>query len=120
MNTLLTVHWVLAASIWYFANGVLHDIVILIRHKGDYNRDLLRLLMDGHLLIFFGLVLFVCYFMMLNKIYYGAIISLIVSISMLVYCGLIFPFLKSFVTIFISTVLAAVSLNAWLFADSAK
>jgi hypothetical protein len=113
MNSLLSIHWALVAAIWYFANGVLHDIFIIKNHNGPYDRDLLRLLMDGHVLIFFGLVLFICYLMMQQKIQYGAIIGLIVAVSMLVYCGMIFPFLKSIVTIFISTVLAAVSIYAW-------
>jgi hypothetical protein len=112
MAWLFSVHWVLVAALWYFINGVLHDFFILINHKGKYDRDLLRLLMDGHVLILSGVVVFVCYLMMLNKIQYGGLISIIIGVGMLVYCAMIFPFLKSFVTIAISFILIIVSIKA--------
>ena len=110
MNIILSVHWILAASIWYVVMGLLHDIYVLKNHKGPYSRDLLRLLMDGHVLILSGALLGVCYMMMLNKIQCGCIISLIVGIGMLVYCSLIFPFLKSYVTMFISVMVVVVAI----------
>ncbi|MCA0429009.1 MAG: hypothetical protein LCH32_00740 [Bacteroidetes bacterium] len=112
MNWLLSIHWTLVASLWYFGNGVLHDVFVLINHKGKYNRDLLRLLMDGHVLMLSGAVVFVCYLMMLNKIQCGGLISIIVSGFMIVYCLMIFPFLKSFVTMGISLLLIIVSIKA--------
>jgi hypothetical protein len=102
MNILFSVHWILIASIWYFGNGLLHDISVLANHKGGYNRELLRLLTTGHILIFSGIVLFVCYLMMLNKIQCGAVIAIILATSMIIYCLMIFPFLKSFGTMAIS------------------
>lgn len=113
MNILLSIHWVLITSLWYFINGILHTIGVLKKHKGDYDRDLLRLLMVGHLLIFSGLILFVSYLMVMNKIQYGAIITLITAISMLVFCAMIFPFLKSFGTIAISILVIIVCLRAY-------
>ena len=112
MNTLLSIHWALIASVWYFANGILHDFFVILNHKGKYDRELLRLLMDGHVLILSGLVVFVCYLMMLNKIQGAALISIIIAIGMLVYCAMIFPFLKSIGTITISIVLIIVSIRA--------
>jgi hypothetical protein len=112
MNILFSMHWLLVASLWYFINRVLHDIFILIKHKGDYNRDLLRLLMDGHVLIFSGMILFICYLMCLIKIQSGAAIGLIVAFSILVYCLMIFPFLKSFGTIAISIMVITVCIRA--------
>ncbi|GEM_PF-2865967 len=42
---------------WVFINGVLHDIFILLSDHGKrYDRDLLRSLMDGHILITCGAV----------------------------------------------------------------
>lgn len=114
MGALFSLHWVLAASLWYFINGALHDIFILINHKGKYDRDLLRLLMDGHVLLLSGAVVFVCYLMMRNNVQHAATISMIAGIFMLIYCGMIFPFLKSFVTIFISVVLIIVSLRTFM------
>ncbi|MCC6180600.1 MAG: hypothetical protein IT237_02070 [Bacteroidia bacterium] len=112
MNWLLSIHWTLVASLWYFGNGVLHDVFVLINHKGKYDRNLLRLLMDGHVLMLSGAVVFVCYLMMLNKIQCGGLIGIIVSGFMIVYCLMIFPFLKSFVTMGISLLLIIVSIKA--------
>jgi hypothetical protein len=112
MNWLFSIHWILITSLWYFVNGVLHDIFVIKNHNGKYDRELLRLLMDGHVLILSGIIVFVCYLMMLNKIQYASLISIIVAIGMLVYCAMIFPFLKSFGTIIISIILIVVSIKA--------
>ncbi len=112
MDSLLSIHWVLIIAIWYFGNGILHDIFVLIKHKEGYNIDLLRLLMDGHILMLSGVIVFVCYIMMLNKIEYGGFINIIIGVSMLIYCGMIFPFLKSIGTIIVSIILIIVSIKA--------
>lgn len=112
MNGLLSIHWVLVAAIWYFGNGLLHDIFVISNHKGKYDRELLRLLMDGHVLIVSGAVVFVCYLMMLSKIQCGGLIGIIIGVGMLLYCAMIFPFLKSFGTMAISIILIIVSIKA--------
>jgi hypothetical protein len=112
-NILLSVHWILIASIWYFGSGILHDIFVLQGHTGGYTRELLLLLMDGHVLIFSGAVLFVCYLMMLSKIQCGSTIGIIVALSMLIYCAMIFPFLKSFGTVAISVMVIIVCLRVY-------
>ena len=113
MNTLLSIHWILITSIVYFGNGLLHDIFVIKNHKGEYNRELLHLLMDGHVLMLSGTVMFVCYLMMLSKIQCGATIAIIVAAFMLLYCAMIFPFLKSFGTIAISLMVIVVCLKAY-------
>lgn len=112
MNWLLSIHWALIASVWYFGNGILHDAFVLIKHKGKYDRELLRLLMDGHVLMLSGAVVFVCYLMLLNKIQCGGLISIIVAGFMILYCLMIFPFLKSFGTIAISIMLMVAAIKA--------
>ncbi|MGZ8538163.1 MAG: hypothetical protein ACXWV9_07860 [Flavisolibacter sp.] len=114
MSTLLSIHWALVASVWYFGNGILHDAFVISKHKGPYNRELLRLLMDGHVLMLSGALVFVSWLMMLNKIQCGALISIIVAAFMLLYCGMIFPFLKSIGTIAISIVLIIVAIKAMI------
>src|SRR5688572_18609764 len=109
MNILLSPYWLLGVGSWYLISGVLHDFFVIKNHKGPYNRDLLRLLMDGHVLILSGLILFVCFSMVSNKIPYGALISSILAIAMLVYCGMIYPFLKSYFTMFLSLMVIIVS-----------
>lgn len=113
MNKILSVHWILAAAIWFFGAGILHDVFVLKAHKGSYNRDLLHLLMDGHVLILSGVVVFVCYLMMLSKIQCGATIAIIVALFMLIYCAMIFPFLPSVLTIVLSIAVIIVSIKLW-------
>ncbi|MFC5271180.1 hypothetical protein [Adhaeribacter terreus] len=112
MKWLLSIHWALIAAVWYFGNGILHDVFVLINHKGKYDRELLRLLMDGHILMVSGAVVFVCWLMMLNKIQCGGVISIIIALGMLLYCAMIFPFLKSYLTMAISIILIIVSIKA--------
>lgn len=112
MKSILSVHWALIASLWYFGNGMLHSASVLIKHKGKYDRELLRLLMDGHVLMLSGAVVFVCWLMMLSKIQCGGTISIIVAVFMLIYCFMIFPFLKSYVTMAISIMLIIISIKA--------
>jgi hypothetical protein len=85
---------------------------VLKNHKGKYDRELLRLLMDGHVLMLSGAVVFMCWLMMLSKIQCGGIISITVAAFMLLYCIMIFPFLKSFGTMAISIILIIVSIKA--------
>jgi hypothetical protein len=113
MKILLSVNWVLMASIWYFINGILHDIFVLIKHKWIYNRELMNLMVDGHLLILSGVILFVCYLMLLNKIQCGALIAIIVAVGMLIFCLLAFPFLKSYGTIAFSIMVIIVCIRAY-------
>jgi hypothetical protein len=113
MSKILSIHWVIISAVWYFVNGILHDIFVLINHKGPYNRELLRLLMDGHVLILSGVIMFVCYLMVLNKLQYGALIAIIITVAMLVYCIMIYPFLKSFGTMIISIMTILACLNAY-------
>ncbi len=114
MNNLLSIHWILIGSIWYFGSGALHDVFVIRQHQGGYNRELLRLLMDGHVLMLSGIILFVCYLMMLGKIQYGALIAIVLAVAMIVYCLMIYPFLKSFGTMGISAIIILVSIRAFL------
>ena len=109
MGKLFSNYWILIASGWYLINGILHDIFVIIQHNGKYDRELLRLLMDGHVLILSGIIGFLCYGLMQNKNASASAICFTLAIFMLIYCAMIFPFLKSFVTITISTILAIVS-----------
>jgi hypothetical protein len=107
MKTLFSVHWMLGAGIWYAVNGLLHDIFVVRGHKGGYNRELLRLLMDGHVLILSGALLIVCWQLARVQPGFAAALGLIIAAGMVVYCAMIFPFLKSFATLLVSFFLAA-------------
>lgn len=111
MHSLLSVYWILAASVWYLGNGILHDVFVLSQHKGPYNRELLRLLMDGHVLLLSGAISLVAYLAIQHKMQFGAVITLLIGSFMVIYCLMIFPFLKSIVTLLISTLLILVSIR---------
>jgi hypothetical protein len=95
-------HIVLGVGIWMIGNGILHDVFVLVRHEGPYSRDLLRLLMDGHVLITCGLVQVLAYPGLKDGATWAMALALLASTSLFVYCVMIFPFLKSIVTMFLN------------------
>jgi hypothetical protein len=101
--------WFLIAGLWYAVNGILHDVFVIKNHSGSYDRELLRLLMDGHVLVLSGALMLVCWQMQRSQLPFSELIALIVSLGMILYCAMIFPFLKSFVTLLVSLVAAFVS-----------
>ena len=81
-------------------NGLLHDFFVLRSDHGKkYDRDLLRLLMDGHILITCGLMQMISSIGLKHGDTWAYYVAGLASISLLVYCGMIFPFLKSIGTI---------------------
>jgi hypothetical protein len=96
----------LIAGIWALVNGVLHDYFVLRSEHGRiYNRDLLRLLMDGHILITCGAIQVLASPKLQSHEPWAYYISGIATVSLLVYCAMIWPFLKSVATITINTAL---------------
>jgi len=87
---------------WSVVNGILHDIFVLKKYK-VYDRELLRLLMDGHILITCGIIQLMGYWIK-DKTGIALWTSFTATASLLVYCFMIFPFLKSIVTITINAV----------------
>jgi hypothetical protein len=85
-------------------NGILHDIFVLVKHTGPYSRDLLRLLMDGHVLITCGLVQVLSYPGLCDSAPWATALALLASVSLFVYCVMIFPFLKSIFTMVLNLV----------------
>ncbi len=89
---------------WMVLNGLLHDIFVLrSEHGKKYDRELLRLLMDGHVLITFGAIQMLVYRGLQVQSQWACLIAGIACISLLVYCAMIFPFLKSLVTMALNT-----------------
>jgi len=85
---------------WMVLNGLLHDIFVMrSEHGKKYDRELLRLLMDGHILITCGAVQMLVYRGLQAHSAWACLIAGTASISLLIYCAMIFPFLKSLVTI---------------------
>jgi hypothetical protein len=93
----------LIAGGWAVLNGILHDIFVLrSEHGKTYDRELLRLLMDGHILITCGVFLLLSYIGLRENASWGYFVAGFACISLLVYCAMIFPFLKSLGTILIN------------------
>lgn len=91
---------------WMVLNGILHDIFILFSEHGKkYDRDLLRLLMDGHILITCGVIQMISYTGLKNGEPWAYYIAGVACISLLIYCGMIWPFLKSVFTAFLNLTL---------------
>ena len=91
---------------WAVLNGILHDIFVLASEHGKkYDRDLLRLLMDGHILITCGAMQMISYQGLKTNETWAYYVSGTACISLLIYCGMIFPFLKSIVTILLNAAL---------------
>ncbi len=105
---------VVVVGLWLLINGILHDIFVLRSEYGKvYNRELLRLLMDGHVLISCGIILLFCYKDIQQNQAWAYYVAITVCSSMLVYCAMIFPFLKSFVTILLNATLIVILLIAY-------
>lgn len=91
------------AGIWNLANGLLHDIFVLRSpHARQYDRTLLRLLMDGHILMTCGTILLLSSNGVRSGYNYAFYISITTLASIIIYCFMIFPFLKSIGTLFIN------------------
>ena len=90
---------------WMLLNGVLHDIFVLrSEHGKQYDRNLLRLLMDGHILITCGIMLLIAGFGIQKSEHTAYYIAGLASFSALIYCAMIFPFLKSIITILLNLI----------------
>ena len=90
---------------WMIVSGLLHDIFVLrSEHGKQYDRDLLRLLMDGHILITCGLIQVIAA-AGLPQAKWALLVSGVASVSLLIYCAMIYPFLKSFFTMLLNVVL---------------
>jgi hypothetical protein len=107
-----------AAGAWAVLNGLLHDIFVLRAHFGKpghaYDRDLLRLLMDGHVLMTCGLLQIIARQGLLPGRDWGFSVAGVATASLLIYCGMIFPFLKSFGMTLLNAALGALLISGFV------
>jgi len=101
MNTLAV--YILFAGLWSIINGLLHDIFIL-RERRPFDRELIRLLIDGHILIFAGIFYLISFYGILNQEMFAYFISIAASVFLLGYCSLIFKMLPSVFTMLINAI----------------
>jgi hypothetical protein len=94
---------ILGIGIWSAVNGILHDIFVLAgEHGKTYDRNLLRLLFDGHILITCGVMLLLSFSGLKTAESWAFYIAIASCASLFVYCLMIWKFLKSVVTTTIS------------------
>jgi hypothetical protein len=87
-------YYILFAGIWAVGNGILHDIFVL-RQGRPFEKELIRLLIDGHILIFSGIFYLLCYKGISNNDPLTFYMAIAISIFLLGYCALIFKMLPS-------------------------
>jgi hypothetical protein len=91
---------ILIAGIWNTANGILHDIFVLLQRR-PFDKELIHLLIDGNILIFSGIILLLCVNGIKAQQPLAYLVSIATTLSILIYCGLIFKILPSYGTILI-------------------
>ena len=91
---------------WMVLNGILHDLFVLKSEASrKYDRELLRLLMDGHILITCGVMQVISFYGLRTDASWAYWVAGAACLSLLIYCAMIFPFLKSFGTIILNLLL---------------
>lgn len=104
------VHWLVGfAGLWTLGNGILHDVFVLIQRR-PYDKELIRLLIDGHILIFGGIVYLLCFGALRNSVDLVLWICVANAMFLLGYCALIFKMLPSYGMILINAAVLAVLL----------
>ena len=111
---MLKLHYFIAfAGIWALGNGVLHDVFILLQRK-PFDRELIRLMIDGHILIFSGILYLLCYSAIREQQALAYVVTLAVAVFLLGYCGLIFKILPSILTIVINLIVLVWAVKDYL------
>ena len=96
-------YYILFAGLWALVNGILHDVVILSQRR-SYDRELIRLLIDGHVLIFGGILYLICFRGIGFQQPLAFIVCMVAAGFLLGYCALIFKMLPSIATIAINLI----------------
>ena len=85
-------------GVWAVLNGILHDAQVLIEHKEGYNRELVRLLLNGHIIIVSGLFEVIAFWGLRQNQQWGFVVAGVAALTFFIYCVMIWPFLKSVLT----------------------
>lgn len=105
-------YYILFTGGWSLINGILHDIFVIKKYP-DFDRTLIRLLIDGHIMIFTGIFFLFSYSGIKAHQSWAFYTGIITAIFMLVYCGLILKILPAITTIIIN-LLALILLTIYL------
>lgn len=111
MNWLMNnFYWVVGfVGAWTTVNGLLHDIAILMQRR-PFERELIHLLIDGHIIIFSGILYLLCFKPLQQGSSFALWICIADAVFMLGYCGLIFKLLPAIGMIFLNLVVLIIAL----------
>ena len=94
-----TLAWMsLVVGAWAVLNGLLHDAQVLMEHNEGYNRELLRLLLNGHIIIVSGLFEIIAFWGLRQNQQWAFLVAGVAALTFFIYCVMIWPFLKSVLT----------------------
>jgi len=96
-------YFIAFAGVWSLGNGVLHDIFVLLQRRA-FDRDLIRLLIDGHILIFAGIIFLLCVEGISSHQPLAFYVCIANAFFLIGYCLLIFKMLPSWGMIAINTI----------------
>ncbi|MGL4632510.1 MAG: hypothetical protein ACRCVT_15010 [Leadbetterella sp.] len=108
----------LIVGIWGILNGILHTCAVWKNHKGNYDRELLRLLMDGLLLWTVGIVFIIGFWLLRKEINEVWWFLIAVSFSLIFYSIMILPFFKSKAFIGIAVAIFLLSISGKLYSQT--
>jgi hypothetical protein len=105
---LANMQWIVAfAGVWTLGNGILHDVFVLAERR-PFDHELIRLLIDGHIMIFGGVVYLIC-FQSLNAFNMTAWWVCVANAVFLIgYCMLIFKLLPAVGMMFVNALVLLV------------
>jgi hypothetical protein len=105
-------YYILFSGGWALVNGILHDIFVIKKHP-VFDRELIHLLIDGHIMIFTGVFFLFSYSGIKNQQTWAFYVAIIAAVFMLGYCALILKILPAITTIVIN-LLALILLIVYL------
>ncbi len=111
------IHWIIGfAGVWMLGSGILHDFFVLAQ-KRPFDKDLIRLLIDGHILMFGGILFLLC----IKPVQSGSELALTICIAdaifLLGYCALIFKMLPAVGVIAVCLLVLLVSVKVKFFSE---
>jgi hypothetical protein len=96
-------YYILFTGGWSLINGILHDIFVIKKYP-VFDRKLIQLLIDGHILIFTGIFFLFSYSGVKAQQQWAFYIGIIAAVFMLGYCALILKMLPAIISILINLI----------------
>jgi hypothetical protein len=108
------IRWIVGfAGVWTLGNGILHDIFVLKQGR-PFELELIHLLIDGHILIFAGVLFLICVKPLTQGSTLAIWICIATSIFILGYCALILKLLPAVGMIVINLLVLVTSIAMYV------